>query len=353
MHGYGINYDTGFINAGRTSREAFEPSIVRRELQVIRDDLGCTAVRITGGDPDRLETAARLAAELGLEVWFSPFTCDLSPDEMLELLADCAERAERLRQHGAQVVFVAGAELSLLNKGFLPGDRLDERLALLATPDRLRELIREIPPRINEFLARASAVVGERFGGKVTYASIPFENVDWAPFDIISVDLYRSAEIADGYRDGIRAVVARGKPVAITEFGTSAYRGAGERGARAGEIVEWDKVTGMAVTLDGDYVRDEAEQARYLGELLEVFESEGVAAAFVFTFALYQLPHRPGGCPRDDLDIASYGIVKVLEVGTGATYPDMPWEPKAAFTAIQAHYLAHRGTQSSDALAAR
>jgi hypothetical protein len=37
--------------------------------------------------------------------------------ELLSLFADCAERAERLRQRGAEVVFVTGAELSLMNNG--------------------------------------------------------------------------------------------------------------------------------------------------------------------------------------------------------------------------------------------
>jgi hypothetical protein len=40
-------------------------------MRVIRDDLHCTAVRITGGDPDRLELAATYAFETGLEVWFA------------------------------------------------------------------------------------------------------------------------------------------------------------------------------------------------------------------------------------------------------------------------------------------
>src|SRR2546423_11553974 len=72
-------------------------------MRVIRDDLHCTAVRITGGDPGRLEIAAKHAADAGLEVWFSPFTNGLTQDALLDLLADCAERAERLRQSGAEV----------------------------------------------------------------------------------------------------------------------------------------------------------------------------------------------------------------------------------------------------------
>ncbi|KOU58114.1 hypothetical protein ADK57_36705 [Streptomyces sp. MMG1533] len=36
-------------------------------------------------DPDRIETTARYAAEVGLEVWFSPFPCELTNAEMLPL----------------------------------------------------------------------------------------------------------------------------------------------------------------------------------------------------------------------------------------------------------------------------
>jgi hypothetical protein len=96
--------------------------------------------------------------------------------------------------------------------------------------------------------------------------------------------------------------------------------------------------TGAPVQLNGDYVRDEAGQAEYLCELLEIFDSEGVDSTFVFLFALDGLPHRPDGDPRHDLDLASPGIVKMLEGGHGDTYPDMTWEPKAAFSAVAECY---------------
>ena len=332
MRAFGISYDTGFVRGGGSSREPFDPEVVRRELRIIRDDLHANAVRIMGGDPERLELAATIAAELGLEVWFSPYPLELTTGELLSLFADCAERAERLRRRGAEVVFVAGAELSLMNKGFLAGDNLEDRLErLLGDPRRLPGLIPTVAARVNEFLAEAAALVRERFGGKVTYAAIQLERVDWTGFDIVSMDLYRSAEVADRFAEGVRALVALGKPVAVTEFGCATFRGAGDRGARGLEIVEHDRDTGAPLRLDSPYARDEEGQAAYLRELLEVFEAEGVDSAFVFTFALHDYPHRPDGDPRDDLDQASYGIVKVLEGGHGQTYPDMAWEPKAAF----------------------
>ena len=338
MRGKGITYDTGFLSAGTSTREPFDPEVVRREMRVIHDDLHCNAVRVTGGDLDRLEIAATRAADAGLEVWLCPFTNGLTQGELLDLLADCAERAERLRRTGAEVVLLTGSELSLFTVGFLPGETLEERLRLVADPLRVRPMIGQVRARINDFLRRAVDVVRARFGGKVSYASLPLEGVDWSPFDIISTDAaYRSRETAAQFSDLIRAFVAQGsaqgKPVAVTEFGCMTYRGAADLAIDVHSIIVWGD-DGRAVRLNGAYVRDEAEQATYLRELLDVFKTEGVDAAFVYTFARYDLPHRED--QRADLDLASRGVVKVLD-GQGARgqcYPDMPWEPKAAFTTL-------------------
>ncbi|MFJ2861928.1 hypothetical protein [Kitasatospora sp. NPDC087314] len=340
MRTKGISYDTGFVRNGSYSRTRFDPKEVERELRIIRDDLHCNAVRIMGGDPDRIELAAGYAADLGLEVWFSPYPLELAAEEMLALFADCAERAERLRRRGAEVVFVAGAELSLMNPGFLPGDSTEERVALLGRPELVREHVGAVSGRVNEFLGKAVATVREHFGGRVTYAAVPLERVDWAPFDLVSLDLYRSAEIADRFADGVRDLTAQGKPVAITEFGSAGYRGAGDRGALGLDIVEY--APEGPVRLNGSYERDEAGQADYLHELLEAFDTGGIDATFVFTFALYDHVHRPDGDPRDDLDLASYGIVKVYgDRRPGSVYPDLPWDPKQAFTTLADYHHNH------------
>ena len=337
MRGKGICYDTGFLHRGVSTRPSFDPRIVEREMRIIRDDLHCTAVRITGGDVDRLKMAAAYAAKAGLEVWISPFTTELTNDQLLAFLVDCADHAEGLRQQGAEVVLVTGSELSVFNQGYLPGETFLKRLSSLATHTQRRELMAAVPPRLNEFLAKAAQVVRERFGGKVTYASIHFEKVDWTPFDYIATDsAYRTRENAMAYRDSIRSLVAEGKPVAIMEFGCAKYVGALDRGGHSQEIIEWDMDTVTPLRISGDYRRDEAEPARYLRELLDIFNAEGVDTAFWYTFAAYYLPHRSDG--RLDLDVASCGVVKVLEDRCGQAYPDMPWEPTATFTALAEYY---------------
>jgi hypothetical protein len=343
MRGKGITYDTGFLSAGTSTHEPFDTEVVRREMRIIRDDLHCNAVRITGGYPDRLKIAATHAAAAGLEVWLCPFTNGLTQSELLDLLVECAEHGERLRRSGAEVVLLTGSELSLFTLGFLPGDTIAERLALVADPLRLRPMIGEVRARINDFLRRAVELVRARFGGKVSYASLPLEAVEWAPFDIISTDAaYRTKKTAARFRDNIRAFVAQGreqgKPVAITEFGCTTHRGASDGGGDSlveGAIIVWEGA--RPVRLNGEYVRDEDEQATYLREVLDVFEAEGVDNAFVNTFARYDLPHR--GDPREDFDMASFGVVKVLDGGARSRrYPDMPWEPKTAFTTLADWY---------------
>ncbi|MEU7094972.1 hypothetical protein [Kitasatospora aureofaciens] len=157
----------------------------------------------------------------------------------------------------------------------------------------------------------------------------------WTPFDVVSLDLYRSA----GTADRVRELTAQGKPVAVTEFGSATYRGAGDRGALGLSVVEYGP--DGPVRLDGSYQRDEPGQAAHLRELLTAFDAGGIDAAFVFTFALHDFVHRPDGDPREDLDLASYGIVKVHEDRPGSTFPGLPWEPKEAFAAVGEYYRTH------------
>ncbi|MDQ0202078.1 hypothetical protein [Neobacillus ginsengisoli] len=330
----GVTYDTGFLSEGTSTHPNFDAARVYREMEIIRRDLHCTAVRVTGGEPVRLEIAAQAAAAVGLEVWFSPFTNDLDQEELLDLLADCAERAERLRVTGAEVVMVTGAELMLFTRGFFPGETLPDRLAALSEPTVSRAAFAKIPTLLNGFLVRAVDVVRARFGGRVTYASLPIEPVNWEPFDFIAVDAYNSVEVAHLYADSIKKLASSNKPLVISEFGCTTFKGAFNLGARGMFIVEWDGA--RAVRLTGSYERDESEQSQYFIDSVNVFEEAGVDTAFWCTFASHNLPYDED--PNYDFDRASYGIVRVLQESHGTTYPDLPWEPKEVFYTIAARY---------------
>ncbi|MFJ5680567.1 hypothetical protein [Streptomyces sp. NPDC093097] len=315
MRARGINYDTGFLPGDELTRKSFTEAVVRRDMGVIAGELHCDAVRISGGRPERLSTAARCAADAGLEVWFAPFPVDRTPEELLPFLAECAERAEEVRRAGAEVVFVTGCELSAFCAGFVPGDRYRDRLTAMATADLDWWMaLGPVQERLNAFLAEAAGVVRERFGGRISYAAGPWEAVDWTPFDIVGVDAYRAAYNADTYREELRGHAAHGKPVAVTEFGTCPYEGAGALGGTA-----WQP--------PADAVPDEGEQVRYFGELLDVFEEEGVDTALWFTFASFG--------KVGPADLSSYGVVRMLD-------EEAHWEPHAVFGALAARYAAAR-----------
>ncbi|GAA1351419.1 hypothetical protein [Streptomyces beijiangensis] len=341
MRRHGINYDTGFTPMGpESSRTEFDAATVRSEMRIIAEELHCDAVRVSGGDPERLTVAAEAAAAAGLEVWFAPFPCNLPAEELLSVLTECADRAETLRRAGAEVVCVTGCEITLFNPGFLAGDDLMARITALTTADHTwyGTQLPAILAEFSTFMAKVAAAVRPRFGGRITYASGPWEHIDWTPFDIVGVDAYRAAYNKSSYREEIRGHFAHGKPVAATEFGCCAYEGAGDKGGTGWDIVDHEA---KPPALDGDYVRDESEQSRYLTELLTVFEEEGLDAAFWFTFAGYGAPHRAGD-PRHDLDLATYGVVKMLEPGgKGVAHPDMDWEPKEVFGTMAELYGRH------------
>ncbi|SDS66791.1 hypothetical protein [Actinoplanes derwentensis] len=332
MRVFGMNYDTGFVSGTTTTHEPFDPETVRRDLHVIHDELHCDAVRITGGVQDRLELTARLAAEVGLEVWYCPFTYNLDRDELLAFVLDGAERAERLRHDGASVVYLAGSEIAMMTNGFLPGRDLAERATLFTDPARLRAAIPAAQAAVRDFFAEALPAVRERFAGPVGYASLPLEAVDWEPFDIIASDAgYRDAASAAAFPQSLAAAVGQGKPYAATEFGCCTYRGAADVAGSA-EPVTFDE-HGRAVTLTPGLERDEESQARYIVDLLRDYEAGGVDAAFVYTFANRHLPTTDD--PDRDFDLAARGIVRVL--------PDGTWTPKAAFHAL-AEYGRSRGS---------
>ncbi|WP_328471197.1 hypothetical protein OHA21_06615 [Actinoplanes sp. NBC_00393] len=322
----GINYDTG-INfvPGSLSREFWHSSDVERDMRAIAGDLGCDAVTVLGTDLDRLREAAEFALAQGMDVWLQPRLVDAKPAAVLEHLAQAAELAERLRvAHPGRIVLNVGCELSLFMRGILPGRSFMTRIRGLMVTYFLMPVFNV---RLNAHLRKACAVARERFHGPITYSSGEWEGVDWQLFDYVGVDYYRQASNASTYVEKLQRYRRHGKPVVITEFGCCTFTGADQKGGGGFLIVKW----GDPPTIKPGYRRDEQVQADYIGELRGIYAREGVDAAFVFAFSEPSNPYRED--PTYDLDMASYGIVKVVRP---ATADDAEvWEPKAAFERLR------------------
>jgi len=331
MNRRGVCYDVGRVVMNKNFRPEFDPDIVKKELEIIRDDLHCNVVKICGKDVKRLMKASEFALKIGLEVWVSPELWDKNPDDTMEYIVEAAVETEKLRlKYEGKVVFVMGTELSLFMNGILNGDNFLERLE---NPEFI-ELISKGKHNhvLNRFLAKGNNRVRNVFKGPVTYASAPFEAVDWKMFDFICVDFYRDAKIKENYSKILESYTKNGKPVVIGEFGCCTYECAEDCGGWGWNIL--DELD--SEELNGHYVRNESVQAYELTEQLDILENSGVDGGFVYTFIQPTFKH--SNDPARDLDMASYSLVRTLSNGHGKTYKDMIWEPKESFYSVSEFY---------------
>lgn len=170
MNRRGVSYDIGRM-MGVNWRPVFDLKVVHRELEIIRTDLHCNAVRICGLDIDRLTTAAADALGQGLEVWLTPEMWDKSPDTTLAYITKAAAAAEELRQRWPdRLVFVVGSELTLFMQGIVPGRNITQRMGIPSFWENARAGRHNQP--LNAFLTKANEDVRQAFHGQVTYASL-------------------------------------------------------------------------------------------------------------------------------------------------------------------------------------
>ena len=339
----GVCYDVGRVMGGNW-RPIFDPKIVHRELEIIKNDLHCNAVRICGLDINRLMKASEDALQQGLEVWLSPEMWNKSQEKTLNYIVKAAAAAEKLAKSWPErLVLSVGSELTLFMQDIVPGNTLRKRLDNPLLGETIEAGIHNEP--LNTFLAKAHEAVRKVFRGQVTYASLPWETVDWSLFDFVGVDHYRDARVKDRYVEMLQPLFACGKPVIITEFGNGTCQSAETSGALGLGIVDFKTLflhhiplLGRFVRprLKGEYVRDEAFQARELIETLGILDAAGVDGAFVFTFLTPIFPYDDN--PRYDLDMGSSSLVKSYDGKHGTTYPDMPWEPKESFKAVAEYF---------------
>lgn len=316
----GINYDTG-INyvSGELSRVEWDAGVGQRDMRAIADDLHCSAVCIFGSDLGRLESCARSATESGLDVWIQPRLIDHREGEVLEHLAEAGRIAAQIAADGASSVLHLGCELSIFLPGILRGETYVERMERLNTswwsPLGSRR-------RLNDYLSRAQQHARATFSGPLTYAAGEWERVDWSGFDVIGVNLYREDANRASYADTVSGLVASGKPVVITEFGSCSYTGADRVGGGGHDIIDY---TTTPPTVNAHPPRNEGEQADHLEEIIDLLARQGASGAFVYAFSepkpvlgrpvprprQGQLRHRPDDAERPHRrDLAAEGSLR-------------------------------------------
>jgi hypothetical protein len=162
MNRRGVIYDVGTVFSGYgwrfSTRPGFDPAVTRRELEIIRADLHCNAVRIGGTDLARVLTAAEDALVEGLEVWLSPALFEQSQQQTIDGLVRAATAAESLRRrYPGRLVFVAGTEATLFTRGIVPGNSITKRFTDPANREAMKAGKHNAP--LNDYLARACRAV--------------------------------------------------------------------------------------------------------------------------------------------------------------------------------------------------
>ena len=343
----GVNYDVGTV-MGINWRPDYHPQTVRRELEIIRNDLHCNAVGISGKDIGRVMVTAEAAMDQGLEAWLHPSGwIDKTPGPTLAYVTAAARAAQPLHErHPGKVVFSVGGEFTLFVQGIVPGKNLLQRAKAVVRADGDYIKTGKHNEPLNDLLGEVSTAVRQVFDGQVMYRSLVWEQVDWTLFDLIGVDHYWGETIKDRYIDMVEPLFANAKPVINTGFGfntttapvTGMLSTVGDTPYVA-QFLHQQPVIGRFIRpkLKVIHERSEATQAGRLVDNLKLLDEAGFSGTFMDTFIYPINPYSDS--PKYDLDRANSTLVKYFDDGRhGATYPDMRWEPKAAFRAVAEFY---------------
>ncbi len=332
----GVVYDVGlrFTAGNPYSVEPFDPALAAHDIKVIAKEMHANAIRIEGEEIDRLVTATRSAHAEGLTIFFNPWKMNVPVTELADYYATAARAAEELRKEGADIIFVAGCEMTLFNEGILDGSTVLERVGGLAAlsqdlqSEKTIALLTEKAGMLNDALREIVAGVREAFKGQVTYSAGMWEMVDWSLFDIVGLDHYRASETPEEY---VAALDRHriGKPLIVMEVGSCAYEGAGALGAGGFMRLQGVNPDGTGIFTDGIVpTRSEREQADYAEEQLGLLNAAGVTGVFIYVFSFPTYRHGEGA---RDLDMMNFALVKTFPEDDPRSKQMPPWAPKEAF----------------------
>ncbi|KAJ6188327.1 hypothetical protein N7519_003235 [Penicillium mononematosum] len=322
----GVVYDVGLkFGDDGFSVEPLDPALVEYDMRTIAKDMHANAVRIEG----RRYIDWQLLHGLLIR-WDSRCV-----DGTCAYFEEAAKAAERLRNEGVDVIFVAGCEYTIFSKGVFPGESFNERAMWLGSqyPDgRMSEdipqTLREKSVELNKVLRSFATVVRAKFNGPLTYSAGTWELADWDIFDIVGIDYYRRGETKEQYVAGLERH-RFDKPLVVMEVGCCAYEGAADRGDGGFMLLKSTNPDGSGV-FEGDVIptRSEREQADYLNTQLSLLATADVHAVFVYVFSF---PCMRRGEGASDLDMMCFSLVKYYPEQDPRSNAMPPWSPKESF----------------------
>ena len=148
--------------------------------------------------PERIAVAAGAALEEGLAVWFSPFPCNLTPNQLERQLVEAAADAWGLRTPGMDWMYVMGCGITQVQlkassqgttrcSGCQPHMDPNALVRAWTSPGRCRR------PFHGSSSPWRRAGARDAFTGPLTYASAAWQPADGILFHLAAVDHYLDA----------------------------------------------------------------------------------------------------------------------------------------------------------------
>ena len=264
---------------------------MKEHLFVIKNELGCNGIRITGDIDEISYKCAEMAIDLGYEcIVLSPFWINYTPEDTVSRMVYFSKDAEKLREKHDGVLLNLVEEPSTTPRGILD-DSPSWKVRTGMIPQKYKDP--RWHKRYQKFLEDLIDA-SKHFNGKrlIGFGSWEWETAEWRDLDIeiVGDSHYWYPNYGDwsnpnnSYITHMNSVRVFGKPYYITEWGSCTYKGAWERGADA-----WRDAMSMSAPYN------EEEQVNAIERYAQMFNNANkVDAIFLFEFWTNQsFPYAP------------------------------------------------------------
>ena len=312
----GITYNAGIDYNQRGDGKNMDTQEFLYDLKYIKK-MNCNSIRLYGSHNKKLLTYTKLALQNGFIVWASPRYIGKSKDETIKLLLDFSDKLEKLRS-GNNIFLIIGNEFAIDMDGLVPGDTQMQRARNYkkTSSEVLNNIFSEFVPKIRNV-----------FGGKMTYAALITEDIDYSLFDYIGLNYYWHWKNMFNYSSRLKNLSKKyHKKIIITEFGTCCYKFASCLNGAAYYPIQELRLHEKPI-LKWLVMRNEMEQIRCIKRCFKAFKKANVEGAFIFDYAEKWKIYVP---ETGDMDLASFGVMRC--------YPDGKIKQKLAFEYIKQLY---------------